>query len=287
MRICRIFLIVLAASSVNGQEHDPGQIPLKHEALGSPSQHPSPASSQGFEIPDVLNLVGLAFFAMMQLFPAKTSDTFPTVPLFALAPNSTQYTMKVCNRAAVKACLFSAPIGLPERFQGTWWMQGIGDQSVAINTGGVPYDAKSGAALVSPYSNQQWGYDASNSTRQGLFWTASGPALFNFALSVHLDYRVVFNEDITFAQIIASVNILGVGIVLPQSLFDFPMEWAGQDTWKRTSRLFGIIYSSLGEYNLRRIINGDGSKGYWFDKGWLTDRSGLPLAIGVQISPPR
>eukprot|EP00884_Botryococcus_braunii_P005143 jgi/Botrbrau1/1462/Bobra.178_3s0019.2 len=158
----------------------------------------------------------------------------------------------------------------------------IGDTTSVISTGGVPYDTRSRTALVSPYAKQQWGYDAINSTWKGFFWSASGPALFKFVLTFHLDYHLVFNEDISFAQIVPSVILLGTRIFLPTSLFDFPMEWMGQESWERTTRLLGVFPTKLGDYYLRRIINGDGSKGYWFDKGWLTDRGGAPVAVGVQ-----
>jgi hypothetical protein len=93
-------------------------------------------------------------------------------------------------------------------------------------------------------------------------------------------------QDITFGQIIPVINFFGTLISAPTALVDFSMHWVGQETWKRDTRVFGFISAPIANYNARRIINGDGSKGYWFDKGWLTDRGGIPVAVGVPVSPP-
>eukprot|EP00884_Botryococcus_braunii_P005132 jgi/Botrbrau1/1461/Bobra.178_3s0019.1 len=276
------FLLTMTAFAVTGLKDLPTAVVPAQISEGSSTQCSPNSSNQSSEIPGLLDFVGWGFFLAMQLFPAKSSDLFRSGLFVHFPRKSTTYKIKVCERSTVKDCMFSEPMRLPGRFQGMWWMDGIGDTTSVISTGGVPYDTRSRTALVSPYAKQQWGYDAINSTWKGFFWSASGPALFKFVLTFHLDYHLVFNEDISFAQIVPSVILLGTRIFLPTSLFDFPMEWMGQESWERTTRLLGVFPTKLGDYYLRRIINGDGSKGYWFDKGWLTDRGGAPVAVGVQ-----
>lgn len=77
-----------------------------------------------------------------------------------------------------------------------WHIVGLrlGDPTCAVSSGGAPYDPQTRTGVVSTYANQQWGFDATNSTWRGLFWHPSGAALLNGLLLVHLDYRVTFNE---------------------------------------------------------------------------------------------
>lgn len=77
------------------------------------------------------------------------------------------------------------------------------------------------------------------------------------------------------------MNVFGSSIVVPTFILDFSMEWVGDETWRRTSKMLFFFSLHAGNYHLRRIINGDGSKGYWFDKGWLTYKNGIPLAVSV------
>lgn len=72
---------------------------------------------------------------------------------------------------------------------------------------------------------------------------------------------------------------------MPVSIISFTMDWAGASSWRRLSNALGFITSDAADYNLRRVFNGDGTQGYWFDKGWLTYNDGRQVAVGYQSYP--
>lgn len=82
----------------------------------------------------------------------------------------------------------------------------LGEQTLAIGTRGGNFHAKSRQGLVSTYAYQQWGYDASSSTWQGTYWTASGAALFNAFLSLGMEDQILFNEVHSYANAIAQAR---------------------------------------------------------------------------------
>jgi hypothetical protein len=93
-------------------------------------------------------------------------------------------------------------------------------------------------------------------------------------------------QDITFGQILGVFPILGFRVVVPSWMADFTMAWVGDDTWVRKSSVFfSLIDIPGGNYLLKRIITGDGSKGSWFDRGWLNYRNGSRLAVGYTVFP--
>jgi hypothetical protein len=90
-------------------------------------------------------------------------------------------------------------------------------------------------------------------------------------------------QDTSFGQILLTTRIFGLPFTLPTSLVYFHLEWVGQDTWRRTSRILNIFDVNGWNYNLRRIVKTDGSKAYWFDRGWSTAKNGVGVAVGVPI----
>ncbi len=101
------------------------------------------------------------------------------------------------------------------------------------------------------------------------------------------DVFFVFDmQDITFGQIATGIKVFGVGILFPTWLVNFTMTWLGDNTWERKSSLFfDLINITGGNYFLKRIINGDGSQGSWYDRGWLTYRNGVKVALGYKVFP--
>eukprot|EP00884_Botryococcus_braunii_P010920 jgi/Botrbrau1/1982/Bobra.0052s0025.1 len=272
-------LIVRIAPSAVAQQTDPEKI---LSALETAASHNQPQSTRpGADIPDLFNIGGWAIFLSLQFFPARTTDTLPTDPRLSLSPDSNRYTMKICSKADVTDCMPYESVGLPSRFSGIYWTDGVGDPSLAASTGGLTYDAKSRVISADLEKGQVWGCDATNSTWTGSYWTTSGPALFGLILSLHLKYQVYFNEDISHGSIVPVIRVLGIPIMVPTFILDFPMEWVGQDSWKRTSRGLNTFNLNAGNYILRRIVKDDGSRAYWFTKGWLNAKGDTAVAVLV------
>ncbi len=101
----------------------------------------------------------------------------------------------------------------------------------------------------------------------------------------HGETALALVQDTTFGQIVLWLTAFGIRIAAPSWLVNFTMQYIGQDMWDRKSALF-VLDVPRGNYKLKRIINGNGSKGPWFDKGWLSYASGIPMAVGIQIYPP-
>lgn len=93
-------------------------------------------------------------------------------------------------------------------------------------------------------------------------------------------------QDYTHAQIIPVIQILGNSIFIPTYIYDFTTDWIGQDMWRRSSTVFQTWRPPTGHYLWKRIINADGSKGPWYDKGWLTYKDGVPVAVPIAMVPP-
>lgn len=86
-------------------------------------------------------------------------------------------------------------------------------------------------------------------------------------------------QDFTFGQIVPTREYAGLRLSMPPFLNSLTMEWAGQDSWRRWSSALSILDVRGGNYMLRKIINRDGSNAYWFDKGWLAYKGGVPVAV--------
>eukprot|EP00884_Botryococcus_braunii_P014788 jgi/Botrbrau1/2330/Bobra.39_1s0019.1 len=272
-------LMVCASASVQGKTalDDP-------QAVQTQTLAPSPPAVN-VRIPDYFNLFGFGLFLVMQLFPAKVTDTLPN-NLITLDPRLVFYKLQVCKRAGVTDCMpyGNSSNGVPANIQGIWWTDGLGDKSLAISSGGGPYDAKTRVLEVSTYANRQWAWEASDSIWQGYYWQESGAASYQVGLQTRVNYLIHLNEDTTFGQIVLTLTAFGTRIEIPTWFADFTMQYLGEGVWDRKS--YGLFVDVLiGDYKLKRIINGDGSKGPWFTKGWLTYRDGIPLVTGVQIYP--
>jgi hypothetical protein len=88
----------------------------------------------------------------------------------------------------------------------------------------------------------------------------------------------VVAQDISFGQIYVYFYWLGVKITLPTFLADFTMEWVGQGSWHRISKIL-FLSAEIGDYYLRSVIDGKGKRAYWFNKGWLTYHNAGPINV--------
>lgn len=104
------FLISMTAIAVNGPEEVSDPTVRNHASDGSSTQCPSQSSSQTHDIPELFNIVGWGFFLVMQLSPAKSNGVFRSGPLVHFPRKRTSYEMKICQRAAVKSCMFSGAL---------------------------------------------------------------------------------------------------------------------------------------------------------------------------------
>eukprot|EP00884_Botryococcus_braunii_P000500 jgi/Botrbrau1/10450/Bobra.0133s0057.1 len=280
--ILGILLFYLVTSCVTGQLGDPQAGPSILPVL---NQFQSPNTSEGTRNFDTM-VANATWFWAAQITPAQLSDTLPTLP--TLSPDGTFYKLKVCDRVSITDCLPYGPPspGVPENLQGIWWSDGLQDPAIVVSNGVGPFNARSRVLTVSTYANQQFGFDGTSSEWQGGYWTVSGAGFVNALLVLHLEYPMYLNEDFTHAQIVPVIKIMGVPIAVPTSIIDFTMDWEGQDSWVRSTRVLSFWRNSVGHYPWKRIINVDGSKGLWYDKGWLTSKDGIPVAVPVQVVPP-
>eukprot|EP00884_Botryococcus_braunii_P014810 jgi/Botrbrau1/2332/Bobra.39_1s0021.1 len=284
MRRTEVFKLILTLllwvpGTVNGNSYlDSSRQPLPPDPAATPAVT--------YRFPDYFDLAGWANLLYVQLFPAKVTDIFPT-NFITLDPRLLFFKLKVCKRSAVTDCMpyGNSSNGVPANLQGIWWTDGLGDASLAISSGGGKYDAKNRVLEVSTYADRQWAVVATDAVWQGSYWSISGAATFNAALQTRINYVIYLNEDTTFGQIVGTVTAFGIRIFVPSWLVDFNMQYIGQDTWDRKSALL-FLDVPRGDYKLKRIIDGNGRKGPWFDKGWLTYASGIPLAVGIQVYPP-
>jgi hypothetical protein len=169
---------------------------------------------------------------------------------------------------------------VPEALHGLWWMEGNPaaedvasfGQSVFIpaEEGGCAdapeevADDCSGSLNIKCYSDRTWSWEDSFLGRQ----------MYQGAVATSQTLYFYFNKDFTKAQIIPSgavtlFNKYTTSVIrAPVALlsFDMTLDPADNgDTWHRNSVMYGLD-SFQFTYNLRRIVNGDGSKGkYWDD----------------------
>lgn len=70
---------------------------------------------------------------------------------------------------------------------------------------------------------------------------------------------------------------------VPPEVNSLEMVWLGAHQWRRKTSFATGFDVSGGDYLLKRIIDGDGSKGFWFDKGWLSYDGGKAVAVGAPV----
>eukprot|EP00884_Botryococcus_braunii_P009254 jgi/Botrbrau1/1832/Bobra.146_1s0027.1 len=261
------------------------------QPVGSPS-YAWQGTAPEFLIPDVVDSTSQLSQLTSQIFPAKVTDTFPVAPMSdgALSrwlPTMTPRKLKVCEKAAISECMppRNSSNGASDNIQGIWWADGLRDPALAFDYSAAGYDPKTRKLIVPTFADGLVAYEATNSTWQGSSWSSSGAAFYNAILFSQLVYHVFFNEDFTFGQVIPNRSFGDSLVSLPVWMFDLTMEWMGQDTWKRYSVLLSIFENSGGDYMLRRIVNRDGSRADWFDKGWLDYKGDTPVAVGAPASP--
>lgn len=90
-------------------------------------------------------------------------------------------------------------------------------------------------------------------------------------------------QDFSHAQIVPVLGVFGFPVTIPTQILDFTMDWAGQDSWRRNTRTLSVWNPSSGNYFWKRIINGNGSQAPWYDKGWLTYKGGIPVAVPHKV----
>lgn len=89
----------------------------------------------------------------------------------------------------------------------------------------------------------------------------------------------------SFAQIYASFQFLGMNIEIPRSILDFTMSWIGDEQWDRKSFILGMN-STVGNYVLKRVVNGDGTNNARWFPSWLNYRNGSPIIV-LRIFRPK
>lgn len=97
------------------------------------------------------------------------------------------------------------------------------------------------------------------------------------------DSRVLGEQDYSSAQIVVGFTLFGVTIEFPTFLFDFTMQWIGDEQWLRKTKVLGIG-SNAGDYVLKRIVNGDGTNGRWYTD-WLEYRNGSDVVVPSIFRP--
>eukprot|EP00884_Botryococcus_braunii_P008642 jgi/Botrbrau1/1777/Bobra.0217s0032.1 len=206
----------------------------------------------------------VAWVIAAQFLHASTSDIFPT-SFLTLNPFGPKFKLEVCSRKEVAKCMYygNSSNGLPPNLQGIWWTDGLGLPTVAASFSG-PWDPLARKLRMGPIYARTWAFENTSSELVGLTWTASGASDFNTNLVPYFFFDIYLNEFFTYGQVVAGVQILGIPILLPIPLFNFQMEWLGDDTWQRKSSLF-FLPAGSGNYFLRRAVTGEGKPGRWFN----------------------
>ncbi len=88
-------------------------------------------------------------------------------------------------------------------------------------------------------------------------------------------------QDFTFGQVRYGLTFLGIQILFPDFVTNFTMVWLGNDMWKRTSAILGIPVPT-GNYLLKRIVDGKGGEGRYFDE-FVKSKNGTALAVPYPI----
>jgi hypothetical protein len=87
----------------------------------------------------------------------------------------------------------------------------------------------------------------------------------------------------TFGQLLAGTNLLGIPLVVPASVLNWTMTLLPDGSWHRQSSAFGDPTSS-GDYIFRSIVDGKGRPGPYFYQ-WLQARGSRPFVYIDKIFP--
>jgi hypothetical protein len=87
------------------QERTPEEPVSAQSAAASPMYSTVQSQNSAPVFPDWIDFGGLMVFFFTQFAPAKVTDTFPTPNLLFLDPNTPNYKLKICSRAAVTDCM--------------------------------------------------------------------------------------------------------------------------------------------------------------------------------------
>jgi len=143
--------------------------------------------------------------------------------------------------------------GLPEPLQGLWWMEGNRAPEVVTSLGGSIWDADSRTIVVNPtFDEGVWAYN-DDLLGKLLYGLIQVPTLASNVLQ--------FNEDLTYADILLTVRVLGCTVRLPRWFLSFSMFFVEDGLWDRGSYTFlGVLVTDSQRYgyNLRRIVTADG-----------------------------
>eukprot|EP00884_Botryococcus_braunii_P003898 jgi/Botrbrau1/13509/Bobra.0082s0102.1 len=233
---------------------------------------------------------GTYFFGILyQLFPARTSGTFPFTLLPRLSPSIEFYRLNPCPRADIASCLpyGNSSNGLPKVIQGFWWFYDIGLEDEGTTAGAADFNPRTRSLLFRLAGDHCWAYKNSNSTILAPFpiWSPSGAALFNMARYADIQGAWFFNEDYTFAQIYAIIPILFIPIPIPAFIINMTQELLPDGNWLRLSSfLFGIFDIPLGNYLWKQVVDGEGQPAAHYDE-FVAARNGAPVMVASKIFP--
>ena len=137
--------------------------------------------------------------------------------------------------------------GLPEPLQGLWWMDGNPAPEVVVSLGGSIWDADSRTIAVSPTDEGVWAYndDLLGNLLYGLIQVPSQSGnVFQF------------NEDLTYADILLTVRVLGLTIPLPRWFLSLSMFSVEDGLWERGSYTFlGVFCCGQSSFRLHFAPN--------------------------------
>eukprot|EP00884_Botryococcus_braunii_P014178 jgi/Botrbrau1/22761/Bobra.0132s0092.1 len=230
-----------------------------------------------------------ALWVVDQLLTAQVTDIFPTSParLYRPTPRTDLYKLEPCARVNISSCLYrgNSSNGLPESLQGIFWMDGIGLEDEAVGMAGV-WDPVKRSLAICPGCTRNWAYKGTSSQQVPPFnwWSPSGAALYNLALWSGGIYELFLNKELTYGEVLPRFKVLNQTIYVPSFLLNFSMVLQPDGSWYRESKLlFNLIDSPTGRYTFRRIIDGQGRHGPFFQE-WLAARNGSPTMIPLQVS---
>jgi hypothetical protein len=92
-------------------------------------------------------------------------------------------------------------------------------------------------------------------------------------------------QEGTYGEVLPRFQILYQTVYLPSFILNFSMSLQPDGSWYRESRLlFNLFDSPTGRYTFRKIVDGQGKPGPFFEE-WVAARNGFPTLYPVQVFP--
>lgn len=173
-----------------------------------------------------------------------------------VCPNPSSLELEAIESGQIDEALPATPVegsGVPEAIQGLWWMRGNPVADEVMSFGGSVWDAENRRTYVCVYGAGIWSWHDNLLGRQG----------YGFASDRRLTYEVQFNDDLTSAEIVPIITVLGRQVRVPNWVARFSMRRESDDIWVRESTAGPI---PLGDYTFTRIVSPDGSRLPVFDE---------------------